>query len=765
MSLPSAQATTLPVGVPEDATASTPESTAASRRVLERARFLAEASRLLAQSLDYEATLATVASLATPEFGAWCLVDVVESDGEPSGVEPGPTAGPTVRRLAVVHADPAKQALARELERGYPPAGEDPIGAPVVLRTRESQLVPEVTDELLVAAAHDARHLAILRALGMGSFMVVPMVARGAVVGSMTFVSAGAGRRYDADDLVLAEDLASRCALAVDNARLYREARRARGEALAARSEAERGRGAAELARADAHRAQGEAVEFGLRAQESARAKSEFLSTMSHELRTPINAVLGYADLLLAGVVGPVPDAQRRYLERQQAAGRHLLALVNDVLDVAKADADRLLVTRERGDARDAVRGALTMVQPQAIARQVALDVDAPAAVPEGGPRAAVVGPAAPGVAYLGDPRRVEQVLINLVANAVKFTPPGGRVGVAFERRTGALGTGALGTGAGDINAHHRGGAEGAGAAHPGPDRGRVEAALPAWLLIHVHDTGVGIPAEKQELVFEPFIQLEPGRTRAAGGSGLGLAIARRIARLMDGDVTLASRVGEGSTFTLWLPAAPDLAPDAGTASGAGASTEAPGPAPDPGDRRGPERLTRGLYEVGDALLRAVDGVVLRYSERVRVDPAIPAAEEAPWTELADHTATLLTDVAQALGVVEEATGAGAPLMRVGEEIRAVVAERHGQRRAQLGWTPEALERDSDILDEEVRAGVQRALPPDPAFPVAEGLAIIGKLLRRSREIAHAALLRERCERGGHAAQADRATRVHAEDE
>ena len=691
-------------------TAGAPSGSRASRSrlLLTRARFLAEASRLLAQSLDYEATLATVAKLATPELGAWAIVDLVEDDR-------------TIRRLAVVHPDPAKQALARELERGYPPAVEDALGAPLVLRTRAVELVPEVPDALLVAAARDARHLEILRALGMGSFMVVPMVARGEVLGCITFVSAGAGRRYDADDLVLAEDLATRSALAVDNARLYREARLARGDALAAQGEAERGRGAAETARADADRARTDAVEFGLRAQDSERAKSEFVSTMSHELRTPLNAILGYADLILAGVAGPVTEEQRAYLGRQQAAGRHLLGLVNDVLDIAKADANRLLVTRELADAREAVRGAVAMVLPQAATRRVALSVEnAPGA---GNGAAAEAQGRAGRLAYLGDPRRVEQVLINLLTNAVKFTPAGGRVEVGFERRVGALGAAP----GGSADVRERGSRE--------PDGGREAAALPTWLLVHVRDTGVGIPPEAQERVFEPFVQLEPSRTRTAGGSGLGLAISRRMTRLMDGDITLESRAGEGSTFTVWLRAVPVEAAAVDDAADRGSAV--------PGDRRGPERLTRGLYEVGDALLRAIDGVVLRYSERVRGDPAIPAAQDAPWTELANHAATLLTDVAQALGVIEEAAGGPAPLMRIGEEIRAVVSDRHGARRAQLGWTPEGLERDADILEEEVAAGVARALPADPAFPVAEGLEIMGKLLTRSRTIARAALHRE----------------------
>jgi GAF domain-containing protein len=241
----------------------TADRAAQHRLGLERARFLAEASRLLAQSLDYEATLETVAKLATPELGAWALVDLVEDDG-------------AIRRLAVVHPDPSKQALARELERGYPPAVQDALGAPLVLRTREAELVPEVTDALLVAVARDPRHLEILRSLGIGSLMVVPMLARGHVVGCMTFVSADSERRYAADDLALADDLATRCALAVDNARLYRAAQQARAEALAARRDAERGRGVAETAQAVADEARGVAVEFGLRAQDSERVKSDF---------------------------------------------------------------------------------------------------------------------------------------------------------------------------------------------------------------------------------------------------------------------------------------------------------------------------------------------------------------------------------------------------------------------------------------------------------------------------------------------------------
>ncbi|GAC1322392.1 MAG: hypothetical protein NVSMB22_09090 [Chloroflexota bacterium] len=179
-------------------------------------RFLASASRVLGSSLNYHNTLANVARLAVPYIADWCVVDIVNEDG-------------LIQRVAAAHANPAKEAWARDMDRRYPPKHDGATG--LVLRTRESHLVPEVTDEMLVAAAVDADHLMILRRLGMRSVMTVPLMARDRVLGAMTFVAAESGRQFGPDDLALAEDLAQRSAMAVDNARLYQLAESARAEA------------------------------------------------------------------------------------------------------------------------------------------------------------------------------------------------------------------------------------------------------------------------------------------------------------------------------------------------------------------------------------------------------------------------------------------------------------------------------------------------------------------------------------------------------
>lgn len=180
----------------------------------ESQRYLAEAARVLSSSLDYESTLQAVARLAVPDIADWCGVDVLE-DGR-------------VRRLAVAHADPAMERLATELAAVYPPQLDTPAGAASVLRKGEPQLLPTIPDHVLRGVARDEVHFQALRSLGLRSAMLVPMIARGRTLGSITFIAAESGRRYDADDLAFAEQLAARAALAVDNARLYRDAEAAR---------------------------------------------------------------------------------------------------------------------------------------------------------------------------------------------------------------------------------------------------------------------------------------------------------------------------------------------------------------------------------------------------------------------------------------------------------------------------------------------------------------------------------------------------------
>lgn len=483
-----------PEHAPPDAVAAgaNPRETTAEDKLA----FLAESSRCLAASLDYEATLRTVAGLALPFLGSWCIVDLVEADG-------------TMRRIAVVHPDPQKQELAAGLTKSWPPGRDDPLGAPQAVRTRQIEVIPFVDDEMLVSVARDPENLRTLRALGIGSVVVVPLIARGNVLGALTLVSADSGHQYTAKDIELAEDLGARCAMAIDNARLHRDARSAGALAaqmnqrlvIASIREQELAERAEELA--DEARSMAEV------AREANLAKSQFLSSMSHEIRTPLNAIIGFTALFELEIAGPLTAQQSHYLARIRASTSHLLKLIEDVLDLAKVEAGRMNVKQENAQAATAMSAAVGLIEPQASAAGITIDY-----------RDGYTD------RYIGDEDRVRQILLNLLSNAVKFTERGGRVTMTC------------------------------GTTHD-PD---PEAQLPAggsWVCIRVTDTGIGIAPEMRGSVFEAFVQTEAGLTRRRDGTGLGLTISRELARRMGGDLTLRSLEGEGSCFTLWLPSAP----------------------------------------------------------------------------------------------------------------------------------------------------------------------------------------------------------------
>ncbi|HEX2093641.1 MAG TPA: ATP-binding protein [Longimicrobiaceae bacterium] len=246
-------------------------------------------------------------------------------------------------------------------------------------------------------------------------------------------------------------------------------------------------------------------------AESANQAKTNLLANMSHELRTPINAIIGYTELLEMGIPGPVTDSQRVQLGRIRVSSRHLLLLIEDILDLSKLEAGRIEVARERGRLAGVLEAALPLIE--AAAAEKGLEV---------GNRCEHGADHF----FIGDEGRVRQILVNLLSNAVKFTDPGGRIEIRCEIVADAD----------------------AGARAVGPG---------SWLGLRVEDTGVGIPPDQLEAIFEPFVQVETHRARTRGGAGLGLAISRQLARLMGGDLTVTSEVGRGSCFTLWLPAAP----------------------------------------------------------------------------------------------------------------------------------------------------------------------------------------------------------------
>jgi signal transduction histidine kinase len=603
----------------------------------DRFSFLAEVSRCLADSLDYQATLTTVASMSLPYLDAWCIVDVVSEGGE-------------VRRLAVIHPDTEKQEVARILAEQYPPRADDLIGAPRVIRTGRPEMVFDVPDAALVAAAHDERHLDLLRRLGIRSYVIVPMVARGRVLGAITFVTAEQNRRFGDIDVVMAEDLARRAAMAVDNARLHRTAEEARQAAESALAEAE-------MALEEAANAEEHLREARDTAEAAIRARDEFVSTMTHEIKTPVNAVIGYLELLELDVGGSLGETQRVYVQRAQESSRHLLRLVGDVLDFAKSESARLEVEHEVVDAAQPVRGALALVRPLAAGRLVTLVDETDAAA---------------GLRFVGDEYRVRQILVNLLSNAIKFTPAGGRVTLRCLAAAEEEGGGS------------------------------------ATLRFVVADTGVGVRADDAERIFDPFVQGAAGLTRQHGGTGLGLPISRRLARLMGGDVYLEPTAGVGATFILCIPAAEPVRGNGTPEPAPGGTGDV-----EPMEAAAGASARRGLTAASETLLRQVSRTVDEFVRRARADPELGFTDGVTDVDVADHLGTLLIDVANSLAILAGSSGQTSAMLADGSRIQRLIGELHGAQRQRLGWSEAQLLRDSELVREVCVSALDRALAAD----------------------------------------------------
>ena len=414
------------------------------------------------------------------------------------------------------------------------------------------------------------------------------------------------------------------------------------------------------------------------RALAASRAKSEFLATMSHEMRTPLNAVLGYVELLDLELPGVLNPAQHQYLERIRGASDRLLKLISDVLDLAKLDAGRLVLTRDRADAASVIAEAVKAVQPLAAERGVRIAVHH-----EGAPE------------LIGDRRRVVQIVEQLVSNAVRFSERGGGVRVEATRFQ--------------------------------PVDSMVSgSAASGWCAIRIEDAGTGIDQRDLEAIFQPFTQIEEIPARAQEGSGLGLTIVRRLARLMGGDLSVTSRLGAGSVFTVWLPAPPAAEGDAGTANAMREQRAA--------------RRVRGLVDVADAMLSDIDALMERFVKRLQNDPHVGGVV-APMDRhvVEDHFPSFIADIAQTLVVFEGAGGQAAQLMLDSSAIQRLIADRHGAYRQRAGWTDQELEREYDLLLETIEEFVRTALPATAEFPrdsIDTGLTLVGRFVERAREHA-----------------------------
>ena len=641
------------------------------KQIEEQERFLAEASVILAASLDYQAILKNLAQIVVPQLADWCNIHVVQEDG-------------LLSQVAVAHLDPLKVKWATELEQRYPTNPNDSFGAPQVIRSGQSALYSEVPDSVLYGIARDASHLNSLRQVGIKSLICVPMRARGRTLGAISFATAESDRIYTPADLTLAEDLGRRSGLAVDNARLYSEANEI-GEnlrqAIMILGEQQQqlrvlqritnllnqrltdlpslmqiivgaicdGIGGAEFAMIAIHNPQTDELELtatagigrerlllseffeadeGLLKQvfltgksklicqktgstatssqeknylnstqasspqslapssiyacaiagatarsmgvlavgnwhnpdafdvedrnlleavgeqaaiainnarlintlaereerleaqnftlaqqnrelelnrqrieqqnlqliQAAKLKSQFLATMSHELRTPMNSIIGFAQVLLRQRKAKLSDSQTDMVERILNNGKNLLTLINDILDLSRIEEGHLELQLEQVNLIKLVWSTVAELKQDADQKQLSLKVYTHLENP----------------IIINDSTRLRQVLINLLSNAIKFTE----------------------TGSVEVKVNES----------------------PTQLLVSVKDTGIGIAESEQEHIFEEFRQVDQTTTRRHGGTGLGLAITKSLVSMMQGKITVESKLGQGSTFCLELP-------------------------------------------------------------------------------------------------------------------------------------------------------------------------------------------------------------------
>ncbi len=411
--------------------------------------FLAEAGRALATSVDREDALNLVAGLAVPAIADICLVDVLEADG-------------TINRIAIAYPEDIERPRAEEYWRRFPASQHGRTGAPQVIRTGEPELYHDIGEADLRRFARSETHLEVLRRAGLTSGMVVPMVARGRTLGAITLVSTSSNRHYTSEDLSVVEALADRAALAVANVALYEQA-------LAAN-----------------------------------HAKSNFLAIMSHELRTPLTAIMGYTDILQAGIAGMLELRQREYLERVMVSARHLLELIDEILAFARLEVGRERTRYVRVPLAEFTRETANLVRPAMAERQLRFDVR----VPEEEAYAET------------DPEKLRQVLLDILLNAAKFTPRGGVT----------------------LDVHLAG----------------------EKVCFDVQDTGIGIDREDLPRIFEPFWQAEEAMTRKEGGTGIGLSVARRLVHLLGGEIVVTSDPGQGTIFSVRIP---QRAPGSGAAA------------------------------------------------------------------------------------------------------------------------------------------------------------------------------------------------------
>ena len=405
-----------------------------------RATLLAEASRVLSASFDYQTTLAALVRLAVPSLADYCALDIVEADDR-------------FERIGEAHVDPAKSQLLREVAT-FPKSAltaRHPLIR--VMTTGVPVLEADITPAFIRSSFAEAGQRKIVEALGPRSLICVPLVTSGKPLGALTLVTSGSGRRFDVADLSLAADLARRAAVVVEHARLFHEA------------------------------------------QQATRARDDVLAVVAHDLRNPLNTVTMAVSLMLETT--PIEHVQeRRQVEIVRRAADRMNRMIQDLLDVKRMESGRLTIDLGPESPATLINDTVDMLRPLAAGSTIRLDTSIEENLPP----------------VIADAARIQQVLSNLVGNAVKFTPRDGRVTVCAERLDGEV-------------------------------------------RFCVIDTGPGIPAEQLPHIFGRFWQAKTSDRR---GIGLGLAIAKGIVEAHNGRIWVESHVGLGSTFYFTLPIAGD---------------------------------------------------------------------------------------------------------------------------------------------------------------------------------------------------------------
>ena len=411
-------------------------------RSVDQLTALGDVGQAVSSTLDLETVLTTIASRAAQLSGTrTCTVYEYDEDAEEFHLRA--THNVDERVLALTRVRPIRK-------------GEGVAG-----RVAETRAPVQIEDISTEGSYHGALKEVLLD-VGVRAVLAVPLLRETRLIGSLIVTRNTPGRFAD-EVVALLETFATQSAIAIQNARLFRELE-AQGRELA----------------------------------EASRHKSQFLANMSHELRTPMNAILGYTELIADGIYGEVPEKMRDVLTRVEGSGRHLLGLINDVLDLSKIEAGQLTLTLADYAMKEVVEAVTAAAEPLAAAKNLRFIVDVAPGLPTG----------------RGDQRRLAQVLLNLVGNAIKFTDAGHvalRIGAAAD-----------------------------------------------LFSIAVTDTGPGIAPADQERIFEEFQQADTSTTRPKGGTGLGLAIARRIVAMHGGRLWVESALGEGATFRLTLPVRTD---------------------------------------------------------------------------------------------------------------------------------------------------------------------------------------------------------------